>query len=380
MLLRLLQRFFHERMVGSLRVWWKWFTLILLLLPVMVAAGCAGKAPAAVEGGDRFVIARSGQADIDITVESLKQLPPVSRQVEAVRRGGETARHTVKGALLADVLSGIGKNQADLYAVRLEAGDGYSIEVPREILQTREVILAYEIDGKPLEKELRPVRVIIPEVRAMYWVKNLLRMEILTPEHVAAVTELVLIESAVQALDHVEYLYDGSVDLAVKAPELVNWTLPGERPVVRFLALDGLDKNETWENFAKGKIKWSGKDAPAFVSEELPRGMHIKEVLWFAAGHKGFASAAMAQKKFDTVVMRGDIKGIALPDLLESIGFRRDTSLRLTALDGNTMEIGRGDIPGGVLYLSADGKPALAFRDAGQGAAVKGLLKLEAIE
>lgn len=102
---------------------------------------------------------------------------------------------------------------------------------------------------------------------------------------------------------HVEYLYDGSADQAVKAADLVNWRLPGEYPMIRFLARDGLDKNETWDNFAKGLIKWSGKDAPAFVSEELPRGMNIKEVLWFTAGHKGFASAAMAQEKFDVVVM-----------------------------------------------------------------------------
>lgn len=365
-----------------------WLTLILLSLLTMAAAGCAANDQAAVEcgeqaaaaaGGDRFIIAQSGQMEIDVTVESLKELPPVSKQVEAVRRGGETTQYAVKGALLADLLSGIGKSQADLYAIRLEAGDGYSIEVPKEILQTREIILAYEVDGKPLADDARPVRVVIPEERAMYWVRNLVRMEILTPEAVAAVTELVIIESAVQTMEHVQYLYDGSADQAVKAPDLVNWQLPGEYPMIRFLARDGLDKNETWENFSKGLIKWSGKDAPAFVSEELPKGMNIKEILWFTAGHKGFTSAAMAQEKFDAVVS-GEIIGIALPELLESIGFQSDVSLRLTAADDSAVEIGSGDIPGGILYLAPDGMPALVFPDLGEDAAVKGLLKLEAIE
>lgn len=197
---------------------WGRLTLILLLLLAMTAAGCAAQDPAAVDGGDqgeqaaaleggeqgvppgagdRFVIVTEDQAETEITVESLKELLPVSKQVEAVRRGGETTQYAVKGALLADVLLGIGKSQADLWAIRLEAGDGYSIEVPQEILKTRQIILAYEVDGKPLEDDARPVRVIIPEERAMYWVRNLIRIEILTPEPAAAVTELVFIESAV---------------------------------------------------------------------------------------------------------------------------------------------------------------------------------------
>ena len=53
------------------------------------------------------------------------------------------------------------------------------IEVPHEILAARDIIFAYEIDGKPLAEKAKPIRAVLPEERAMYWVRNLKTVEIL---------------------------------------------------------------------------------------------------------------------------------------------------------------------------------------------------------
>jgi DMSO/TMAO reductase YedYZ molybdopterin-dependent catalytic subunit len=127
---------------------------------------------------DKLVIKGLTDKDIEIGTDELKAMPQVEKQATAVDSAGKETDYTIKGPLFDDVLKKYGKSQKDLKGIRLSAGDGYSIEVPENVLKNRDIILALELNGKELDDSSKPVRAVVPDERAMYWVRNLTNIEI----------------------------------------------------------------------------------------------------------------------------------------------------------------------------------------------------------
>src|SRR6056297_1073591 len=134
------------------------FIILLVFLITAITFGTVVSA----EGGE-FVISNLKEKDITISVEKLKELPVVEKDVTSVDSSGDEDDYTVKGALFSDLLESLDASKEDLKAMQLIAGDGYSIEIPEPILKNNQIILAYEINGEPLYDNVKPVRVIIPE-------------------------------------------------------------------------------------------------------------------------------------------------------------------------------------------------------------------------
>ncbi len=348
----------------------------VLLILMMVLAGCSSPEP--TEEAEKIVIRQVGMDDQEITVEQLKEYEAVEEDVESVNSSGEVTPYSVKGALLSDVLADMEIVQGELDAIRLIAGDGYSIEVNNEVLMSRDIILAYEIDGEPLLEDTRPIRIIIPEERAMYWVRNLVTIEIVQLEASVPVTEVTIIETAVQGLAENDYLLDGETQKGVKTTDLAVWDGDTD-PRVHLLSVDDLEKFETWENFSKGLILWTGSEAPAFVSEDLPLGMHVKEIYWFTVEHQGYLSAVRADEKLDEKMV-GEQSGVSLQEALSAMGFRDNAGIRLVAADGYSVEIAAGDIEKGILYVDDEGRACTAFSDLAKNTSVKDLMKIEVVE
>lgn len=116
---------------------------------------------------------------LSVSVSMLETLPKETVDVVAVNSAGEETPFTAAGALFSDLLAQYDQEQDHVLSMRLVAGDGYSIDVPAEVLASRQIILAYQIDGMPLGEDSAPLRVIIPGERAMYWVRNLSKIEVL---------------------------------------------------------------------------------------------------------------------------------------------------------------------------------------------------------
>ena len=110
----------------------------------------------------------------------------VNKDVVSVSSSGEETEMNVSGGLLGELLEIHGISQIELNGIRVTAVDGYSMEIPSEVLKNRDIILAYEIDGKPLLEKNRPVRIIIPGERAMYWVSAVSTIEISGGEQTTA--------------------------------------------------------------------------------------------------------------------------------------------------------------------------------------------------
>ncbi len=157
---------------------------MLILLPGCQSRGGLEKIiqsgpTGANEASAQFIITFRGE-DRPIEIGNILQLDEVVLDIAAQPRDGEdrTIRR-VRGIMLEDVFqSFISISVKDPLAITLISGDGYSIRLDRELLQTRDLILAYEIDGKSLEAEEKPFRFVIADVFEMYWVKNLVQIEI----------------------------------------------------------------------------------------------------------------------------------------------------------------------------------------------------------
>jgi|GEM_PF-2026854 len=271
-----------------------WF-LVLALLGMLVFTGCSG-APAPSAGGtDNRVISLYGlPEEVQITLTELKEITPKEGSAISVNSAGEEKTVAYKGAELGDILAKYGSDKTAFTGVRLVASDGYAVEVPEEILRNREIILAYEIDGAALDEGSNPVKVVVPEERAMYWVKYLAEVHLVAPTADVKLKTVRFFENELKALSVRDYDYFGTVDEAVLLTELLG---RDESTKVILIGRDGLVKHELLEP-AKYEycIKYTGADAPAYLAPGLPFGMQVKNLaaiidgdvaILFASGYAG---------------------------------------------------------------------------------------------
>jgi len=327
-----------------------------------------------------FVISNLKENDITISVERLKELPVVEKDVTSVDSSGDEDDYTVKGALFSDLLESMDASQEDLKAVRLIAGDGYSIDIPEPVLQNRQIILAYEINGEPLREKVKPVRVIIPEERAMYWIKNLTKINVVEMVKTVDINSLVFLETAVTQVKKVDYTYYESEDKAVKAASLADHIgLTTDKRTVAFRAVDGYEKDEKLDIFREGYLKVTGDHAPMFLSPEIPKGMYVKDVLYVNYGSSSICSVSSAMKTFEKATIDGT-EGVSLVKVAAEAGLITADKYKLTAVDGYSVEISAADMENGIVYLEGEEMVRCSFSELSKKYWVKNLYKIEPIK
>ena len=259
----------------------------LLAMMSGLFTGCtAEETKDSVMADSEIVITGLAQDDTHITVDEIKALTPCEEHVKGTDSKGNVIEFDIKGGLLSDLLAQYGISQADLSGIRLIASDGYSIEIPHEILAQRDVILAYETDGQPLDKDNAPIHVFIPEERSMYWVRMLSRIEVIENAPSETATAVTIMESQYDEQDAIDFELNGQTYAAIDTKKILADHTQAD--TVRMVAADGLQKNETLENFYKGVIQLEGDEAPQFASSSLPVGMFVKKLLVIQNGSQAF--------------------------------------------------------------------------------------------
>lgn len=251
------------------------------------------------------------------------------------------------------------------------------MEVPKEVLEARDIILAYEINGEPLHEKTKPIRAIVPGERSMYWVRNLVKIEILEAATAEAVSKLMFLESVVSSMEEHDYTYYESIDKAVLCKKL---PLPEEDDTVYLKSSDGLDKNEKAEVFLnEGYIKITGEASPAYLSPNLPKGMHVKELLWVGKADVGILSVEQGLKYF-TPVQKGEAEGILITDIFQEVDMADSEKYLFTAVDGYEVEISKDDLAKGVVFIKDSGEVTVMFDGLPKNTTVKGLVTITALE
>ncbi len=340
--------------------------LFLLVLSIMLTmAGCGREAknagsPAVPDDGQEIIITGLMDAEYKISVGDLKKLPAVSKKAQASRSNGEIVKLKATGPLLESVLQQEGKSLKDYNRIRFTARDGYSIAVPPDILKNRPFILAYEIDGEPLDAENRPIRVVVPGERAMYWVRMLERIDLETGDEQIPIKKVVFLETAVKTLAQEDYRYFDSTDKAIKTTDLVDIYAGDDKPKNVFIkAGDGLNKNETRSNFLSAYIKITGKEAPKFMAPHLPQGMHVRDVLCINYGKTSFLAYSQGKKVLPSKTL-DDQSGIALSDIIKQTGLSRTAKYKFSSLDAQNLELKVDELGNGLIYENEQG--VLIFR------------------
>ena len=362
-------------------------SVLMAALLIMLLQGCAEKESQvsndadAEYASDYKIVVHGLQAnDFEIGVADLAKLARVTQDAEATRANGEKINVTASGALLDDFLKVYGKNQKDYSQIRFTARDGYSIAVPASILAVRPIMLSYINDGKPLKDEDKPIRIVIPGERAMYWVRNLERIDLEIETSQSECKKIIFLESAANCLATQEYKYYESVDKAFLVSDLVGKYMPGAGPGNVLLdAVDGLHKNETSANFNRAYIKFSGQDAPLFGSPDLPQGMQVKEILSFSYGKYAGVSIRSACKKEKNVTYSGQT-GVAFSSLMKSTGLAAGMTYIFKNLSGDALQLNSVQLGNALIFMDSDGEPGFLYEKNGKTESFNNLLSIEAVQ
>ncbi|WP_415930872.1 molybdopterin-dependent oxidoreductase [Zhenpiania hominis] len=153
---------------------------IILMLAVFISAVClfgCGVDDINVSGYQNMSITLSGLegGDRSITVKDLKEMECVTKKTHSTSDKIGEVRAT--GPLLDTVLEPYGVSQSEFSKVKIYAKDDYAITLSKDILDEKEMILAFGMDGMPLDEEDKPVRIIIPESDSAYWIRMVEKIE-----------------------------------------------------------------------------------------------------------------------------------------------------------------------------------------------------------
>jgi len=345
------------------------FFIVLLVVLVFSLGSFAN------EQKGKIIFSFSGQ-EKEIMLEDLKQFAEFTINAPTIDSEGKEEIREATGVYLKGILASFNKNQKDFNLIRLIAKDGYQIDVPAEIIQNRELMLAYKLDGKELSEKSAPIRVVIPNERSMYWARQLARVELVEDQTVNKIKQVVFLDNAVNLVVQEDFPYYGETDKAVKTKDLVEHFVTDISGKIYFKAVDGFEKTEDLEIFNKGSIKFTGKNAPIFLSKELPKGMYVKDLLWFScndtvffSGEKGFG--LFEEKSCD------DKTGFSIKALLNEIGVQINEKSTFYAADGYKVTLEADDIQKGLLYSrKKDGKLAICFEGLPKETSVKEVVSI----
>lgn len=328
------------------------------------------------EGNETLKLTGLEQGEVTIAVDDIKGKEPKEMTIESIRSSGDIKKNSVKGVLLQDILNDYDSREENFNAIQLVAGDGYSMVVPMEILEKRDIILVYEVDGQPLDDKAQPLMTAIPDERSMYWVKNLVEINLLMEES-QSLARLIILDTAKDHLEAVDYTYYDAVDQAIAVEELlIHYDINTTDQKAYAKAKDGLEKEETIEVLMKGYFKMTGKDAPLFLSPDLPKGMHIKEILALSYQSDVLVSMSSAMEVYEKVTVQ-DYEAIELAPLLKELGITGEDNYVCTGFDGYSRVLSSEQLKSSYIYKRQDVGYVLTYMDGEKWSKVKGIETIE---
>ena len=110
-----------------------------------------------------------------ITVKQLKSMD--CHTVKTKSTSDKIGVVKATGVWLSDILSEYELEQADFSCITVYGTDEYSAPLYNDFLKENRIMLAFGIDGQPLDEDSAPVRIIIPESDSAYWPRMVNRIK-----------------------------------------------------------------------------------------------------------------------------------------------------------------------------------------------------------
>ncbi len=334
--------------------------VLLILLVVFSLAACtetesADPSPSGSISYEGNLVITNGDETIEVAYNDLYQMEAETLDMIGISSSGEETNYNFTGVKLNDVLADYDLTQEGFAFIRLEAGDGYAIDVPSEIAANKDIWLAYKSDGEVLEEKKMPLRSAIEGERSMYYVSNLTNiylMESSSSDSSTGLEKIVFLDTAANVLTLEDYTYYESVDRALKASELLEAYSDSSAESVEFMATDDFEKTEMLDVISQGYIKMTGENSPLFLAPDLPKGMHTKYILTMDAKDVVFVSLESAFEYFESSQV-GEYTGVAIKDILSLVELEAE-AYTLEAADGYSVEVPHDDIIQGIIQKDED--------------------------
>lgn len=317
-----------------------------------------------------ITVVEPGGTAREFSVRDLRELDAITETITRETDGGGQ-EFVVTGVQLEVLCAEIGIDAATVTELTLIAGDGYSVSVPEDVLGAHSVIFAYEIDGETLQEGTAPLRAYLPGSETMYWAKNLVRIELHGASQVMPTTETIFFLETIFA--HAELQNYGDMDRAMRASDLLTHACTGG--YIFMGAADGFEKTEHRDIFIQEFIVTTGSTAPAFRGPDLPRGMHVRDLVWLIVGDTAFYSVNRGPDLFDTATV-GDQDGVSLALLATALQLAEAETYILEASDGYSVQIDGSDLDLGVVYVRDSGEVSSAFDELPRNTSIRDLLSI----
>ena len=152
--------------------------IVILLVTAMLLYMCScGTDDIDISGYSDAEIALEGSNDetAAFTVKQLKAMDCHTIKTESTSDKIGVVKAT--GVWLSDVLSEYGLEQGDFSRITIYGTDDYSAPLYKDFLKENRIMLAFGIDGQPLDEDSAPVRIIIPESDSAYWTRMVNRIK-----------------------------------------------------------------------------------------------------------------------------------------------------------------------------------------------------------
>ncbi len=148
--------------------------LVLLLCLICMTAFSACGQPDSIDisayRDKEIVLSGAAKEEIKLTVGDLAEMECVTKKTHSTSDKIGEVRAT--GPLLDTILKPYGVKQEDFEKIEILASDGYEIKLIQDFLKENPIIVTFGIDGKPLDQESAPLRIIIPESDSAYWIRK----------------------------------------------------------------------------------------------------------------------------------------------------------------------------------------------------------------
>jgi hypothetical protein len=314
----------------------------------------------------------SGEFDFTRS-DLIKNFPAVTVDAVCADSPGEEIYTRAVGVKLEDILALHGASQKDYSAALTTASDGYAIEIPENILQTRDIVIAYEVNGK----EERP-RTVIPNERAMYWAKSLAKIELVEANELKKedVTEALFLDTiTAHMLDAaVDCKYFVDINKAFPVAAMLDRYARDKPRFVSYRSTDNLAKNEKYGTFAREYIMFTGDKnvIPMFTGPELPVGMRVKQLLSIQVGSANIVC-------FDLISRLADNPAVPVQTVLETARTVDAPSYTFKSDGGYSVTLGKADAMKGKITAGADALPRVEFDGLGRNTSVSRLLSVTAV-
>ncbi len=292
------------------------------------------------------------------TAQEIMAMEAETLSMTNISSSGEVDTVSVTGIKLNQLLTNHNLSQHQFDEATISAKDSYSMVVPADIVQEKDIYIIWEIDGEALYQPHAPLRIAIADERSMYWVGQIDRIEFASstsnvdPVQTSDVTRLLFVDNMYKSMESEEVMYYEDADQAIYVKDLLEYVdIELDERDISMIASDDFEKDEKSHVFKEGMIKYTGDNAPLFFAVDMPKGMHVKNMMVLSIyGDELVFLSSVFDKYQDQLVEINETLSLSYAIIAEMTKLETSDYYSIIANDGYEKEVSQAMMDDAYLY------------------------------